>query len=354
VDQKQAESQVLLVVNMTEWMNLCNRGSIRMNKRRALRVNSQPSTREMNRVFASAPHTKLGSSVDLFVLVLDRNWTEAGKKHRVGLSDVLILDLAHVKSHHPVSQQDFGYFQSLGSKCGVDLSEAIFEDHWLKWVESETLVASCEAAIQLQKHFGVRPIDDVRRFDGYKWEEIAKLVLQPRIQIKSRPGHVETLLKQCRQIVDAVANTRDTENFYLASAVEWVIARSRKNPQTNPATKDALRVAFEKGKGVLSSGVSPDVRASLALIDATFPKAFSPEISSAVVGHVVRVIADVKNKKLNSQSVYSILEDVGRNSPAATLITFVISTLLGVEYTRRLIRTSQTVAFSEMNWDALD
>lgn len=273
--QKQSGSQVLLVVNMTEWINLCNRGSIRMNKRRALRVSAEPNTREMNRVFASAPHTKLGSSVDLFVLVLDRRWADVGKKHRVGLSDVLLLDLAHVESHHPVSKQDFGYFQSLGAKCGVDLSEAIFEDHWLKWVESETLVASCEAAIQLQRHFGVRPIDDVRRFAGYKWEEIAKLILQPRIQIKSRPGHVETLLKECRRIGDAVANTRDTENFYLASAIEWVNSRSRKNPLTNPATKDALRAALAKGKGVFSSGVSSDTRASLELIDTNFPKAFS-------------------------------------------------------------------------------
>ena len=133
--------QTLLAINSTEWLNMCARGSIRMSRRRRrpIVVASSPTDHEMDKVFVSAPFTKVGSSVDLFILKISDNWTKSKLKHRSNFSEVLLLQLSDVISHHPATQEHFEYYSDIAHKCQVQLDKAKFEHFWLIWTVKETI-----------------------------------------------------------------------------------------------------------------------------------------------------------------------------------------------------------------------
>jgi hypothetical protein len=118
--------QTLLAINSTEWLNLCARGSIRMSKRRPVPVSTSASERDMEKVFATAPFTKLSSSVDIFVLEIEEEWAKSKRGHRSFPSEILQLNLADVIKHHPAALEHFEYYNDIGSKCGVNLSPPNF------------------------------------------------------------------------------------------------------------------------------------------------------------------------------------------------------------------------------------
>lgn len=344
--------QTLLAINSTEWLNLCARGSIRMSKRRSIVVNSPASAREMEKVFAAAPFTKLGSSVDLFVLVISDDWVAAKRGHRSYPSEILQLKISDVKGHHPVALEHFEYYKSIGIKCGVHLGDPIFEKAWVYWITNETIRASSDAADELQRAFHVNPSSGSKRADKYKWDDIARLVLRPNEAIKAKPAHVETLLSNIRKIADAVSPTRDSEQFYIACAIEWTDIRLNKDPLKNRVTKDTITSALANAKELPLGTPSEQTLAALNLIAKTFPKAFTEEISPVGVAHIVRLLTDARTKKLKAETVIEILNYHGSASAISTLATFVLATSLGIELTNQLVFATSQLNLVEIKWDS--
>jgi hypothetical protein len=129
--------QTLLAVNSTEWLNLCARGAIRMSKRRPIVVSNPASEKEMEKVFVAAPFTKIGSSVDLFVLAIQDDWTKSKARHRSYPAEVLQLTLSDIQEHYPVALEHLEYYRNIGSKCDVHLATPIFEEAWVYWITNQ-------------------------------------------------------------------------------------------------------------------------------------------------------------------------------------------------------------------------
>lgn len=343
--------QTLLAVNSTEWLNLCARGSVRMSKRRPVPVSVPVSERDMERVFATAPFTKLGSSVDIFVLKIEDEWAKSKRGHRSYPSEILQLNLTDVFEHHPVALEHFEYYSDIGSKCGVNLSRPIFELAWLHWITNETIKASCDAAEHLQRTFHIQPSSEIKRPDKYKWEDIARLVLRPDEPVKAKPAHAEILISNIRRIADAVSSTRDSEQFYLACAIEWIDIKLNRDPLKNKTTKSTLIAALTNAKE-LPLGVPTDKTSSvLELLAATFPKAFTDEVSPMTIAHVVQILTESRTKKLKPETVTRIFQSIDPKSSAATLIAFCLATSLGIELTNQLIFAATQVNLIPMNWE---
>ena len=344
--------QTLLAINSTEWLNLCARGSIRISKRRPIKVANSASNREMEKVFCSAPFTKVGSSIDLFVLVIENSWQMKAQKHRSHPSEILQLNLTDVIQHQPVSLEHLEYYRNIGSKCGIQLSSPIFEQAWLHWVINETITASCDAADLLQRTFDIPLSSKTKRADRYKWNDIARLVLRPNEPVKTKPAHAETLLSNIRKIADAVAATRDSEQFYLACAIEWVEIRLRKDPLKKKAIKDTLLSALSKAKESPLRAPSEETSAALELLAETFPKAFTEEVSPLSISNVVQLLTESRTRELKTETVTRIVQSLDKTSSTATFTTFVLATSLGIELTTKLASSMNQVNLVDMNWDS--
>ena len=343
--------QTLLAINSTEWLNLCTRGSIRMSKRRAIVTSVPSSEREMEKVFASAPFTKMTSSIDLFVLEVNEEWFKSKARHRSHPSEILTLSLTDVISHHPVAREHFEYYNNIGSKCGVHLADPIFEQAWIYWITNETIRSSCDAAERLQQALYIQPSLESKRVDKYKWEDIARLVLRPGEPIKAKPSHLETLLSNLRRIADAVSSTRDTEQFYLACAIEWTDIRLNKDPLKKKATRATLVAALASAKELPLGAPSEQTVAALELLAGTFPKGFTEELTPMTIAHIVQLLTESRTKKLQPETVSRILNSLDSKSASATLLTFVLATSLGIELTNNLIFATTLVDHVPMNWD---
>lgn len=322
-----------------------------MSKRRPIIVSNPVSDREMEKVFVTAPFTKLGSSVDLFILKLTEGWGKQRRGHRSNPSEILHLSLADIVSHHPVAREHFEYYSNIGEKCGVQLAEPIFENFWLFWITNETIQASCNAADQLQRAFQIRPSSDAKRTDRYKWEDIARLVLRPSDSIKAKPAHVETLLRNVRPIADAVSATRDLEQFYIACAIEWIDSRLKKDPLKKKAQREVLLAALDNAKEKPLGEPSEQTASALQLLVDTYPKAFTDELNPMSIAHIVQLLTESRTRKLKPVTVLRIFNSIDRTSETATLISFVLATSLGIELTNQLIRVAGQDHVTEINWD---
>lgn len=345
------ERQTLLAVNSTEWLNLCARGSIRMSKRRPISVSKPASEREMEKVFASAPFTKISSSVDLFVLEIDQDWAKSKRGHRSNPSEILQLNIDDVKNHRPVAREHFEYYNGIGSKCGVFLADPIFEQAWVYWITNETIMASYEAADRLQRALHIQPSSESKRADKYKWEDIARLVLRPNESIKAKPAHLETLLSNLRRIADAVSSTRDTEQFFLACAIEWIDVRLNKDPLKKKAIRDSLLAALASAKELPLGVPSDETSAALMMLAENFPKAFTEELTPMTVAHIVQLLTESRTKKLKPETVNRIVYSLDSYSSSASVVTFVLATSLGIELTNQLILATAQVDQVPLNWD---
>jgi hypothetical protein len=341
----------LLAVNLFEWLNLCARGEIRMSKRRPISVPLNATDREMERVFAAAPFTKLTSSVDLFVLTIDPNWAKTSIKHRSFPTEILTLTLSDVISHHPVAEANFEDFSNKAKTCGVRLDHAIFEPAWMNWTISETVKSSLEAADRLQQHFDVLLSSKTKRHDKYKWEELAQLVLRPNELIRKKPAHVETLISNIRQISDAAAATSESEQFYIACAIEWIDLRLKKDPMKKKETKQLLISALENAKERPLGTPSDQTQAALQHLHEIYPKAFTEEITPMSIAKIVRLQTGSRTKNLKPHTVISEINSLTSDNSTKTLTTFLLATSLGIELTNQLIHSTSHLDVIDMNWD---
>lgn len=343
--------QTLIAINSTEWLNLCARGSIRMSKRRPVFTTIPTSDREMVKVFVSAPFTKINSSVDLFILVINNQWANESIRHRSNPSEIRTLSLADVIAHHPVAQEHFDYYNNIGYKCGVHLDAAIFEKSWLFWITQETIKSSLNAAESLQKLFNIPSFVTTKRTDRYKWESIARLVLRPNEQIKSKPAPSETLISNVQRIATAVSATRDSEQFYIACAIEWIDLRLRKDPLKKKAIKELLISALTNAKQLPFGSPSDQTTVALKHLEENYPKAFTGELTPLTISYVVLLLTDVRTKKLKPETAVRIINSLDRDSPSCTLVTFLLAASLGIELTNQLVLATSQINFVEINYE---
>lgn len=343
--------QTLLAINSTEWLNLCACGSIRMSKRRPVLVANPAADQEMEKVFWAAPYTKLNSSVDLFVLVLQDAWVADAVRHRSNSSEVLTLTIADVISHHPVAEEHFDYYANIGSKCGVRLDSAIFEKSWLFWITNETLKSSLNAADRLQKSFGFQTSARAKRQDKYKWEDLARLVLRPNEPIKVKPAHIETLISNIRRIADAVSSTRDSEQFYIACVIEWINLRLGKDPMTKKSCRQILESALAQSKELPLGSPSIQTTDALRHLVEIYPKAFTDELTPIMISHVVQLLTESRTRKLKPETAVRIIHSLERESAASKLLIFLLATSLGIELTNQLVLATSKLDFADMNWE---
>jgi hypothetical protein len=305
----------------------------------------------MERVFAAAPFTKLSSSVDLFVLEIKETWMSKPGKHPSFPSEIGILKLSDVISHHPVAQEHFDYYSNLGSGCGVTLDKAVFESDWISWVLKETYAGSLDAAEILQEAFCIPKSRDTSGICKYKWTEIAQLVLRPKDRVKPKPGHLETLLAELHHISDAVASTRETQQFYIACAIEWIEIRMGKDPFKKKSERLLLEEALAAAKSTPIGEASPETKAVLDHLVSTYPRAFTDELSPITIANIVRLLSESRSRKLHPATAAQILNSANKDSGAATLISFVLATTLGIELTNKLVLAFSQVDFVDMNWE---
>jgi hypothetical protein len=343
--------QALLAVNSTEWLNLCARGSIRMGKRRPVFVSNPPSKKELEKVFAAAPFTKLSSSVDLFILAIDQDWAKISAKHQSFPAEILTLSLSDVQTHRPISQSHYDYYSKRIASCGVFLEDAKFESDWEQWIIKETIQSSLTAASLLQRYFDLKLHTDMKRDDKYKWEDIARLSIRPKEQIKTKPGHLEALLRNQRAISDAVAATYDTEQYFIACLIEWIEVRLRKDPLKKKHLREILSSALANAK--LNPYAAPGeqtVTAMNSLLE-TYPQAFTEELTPATVIQVIRLVSDARSKDPNPESVIKTINSFERSSSSASLIAFLIATSIGIELTNLLIHASSHMEIMDIDWE---
>jgi hypothetical protein len=338
-------NQALVAVNSTEWLNLCARGSIRMGKRRPVAVSNPPSKKELEKVFAAAPFTKLSSSVDLFILAIDQDWAKTSAKHQAFPSEILTLSLSDVLTHRPISQSHYDYYSKKVASCGVFLEDAKFESDWEQWIIKETIQSSLTAASLLQHSFDLKLHTDIKRDDKYKWQDIAKLTIRPKEQIKTKPGHLEALLRNQRVISDAVAATYDTEQYFIACLIEWIEVRLRKDPMKKKPLSDILSIAL-----AFAAPGEQTVTAMNSLSE-SYPQAFTEELTPATVIQVIRMVSDARSKKLKPESVIKTINSFEKSSSSASLVAFLIATSLGIELTNQLIHASSHMEIIDIDWE---
>lgn len=347
---KLGEGQLLLAVNSAEWLNLCARDSIRMHKRRALRVSTTPTDHEMERVFALAPFTKLDSSLDLFLLVLKPDWPLSKARHWAGGADLLELHLEHVLSHHLVSAEHADYYRNIALKHQVHLGEALFEKAWRNWVISETVHASVKASNALLASIGAPNIVGRRKTDGYTWEDLARAILRPHEAIRPRPSHAELLLRSIGKIDDAAAGARDTDQHYLACAIEWVHLKTKKRPLRKKELSGPLSAALSSSKSTPFGTPSALTLEALDLLVATYPKAFTEEIRPNFIAVLIQTISDAKLGNLKLDSAVQLVRSLEPKAPSSSLACLAMATALGVERTYQLVNALRRHEPTDENW----
>ncbi len=322
-----------------------------MGKRRPVVVSNPPSKKELEKVFAAAPFTKLSSSVDLFILAIDRDWTKTSAKHQAFPSEILTLSLSDVLSHRPISQSHYDYYSKKVASCGVFLEDAKFESDWEQWIIKENIQSSLTAASLLQHSFDLKLHTDIKRDDKYKWEDIAKLTIRPKGQIKTKPGHLEALLRYQRVISDAVAATYDTEQYFIACLIEWIEVRLRKDPMKKKPLNDILSIALANAKEIPFAAPGEQTVTAMKSLLESYPQAFTEELTPATVIQVVRMVSDARSRKLNPESVIKTIHSFEKSSSSASLIAFLIATSLGIELTNQLVHASSHMEIMDIDWE---
>lgn len=344
------QGQLLLAVNSAEWLNLCARSSIRMHKRRVVEVSDAPSEKEMEKVFALAPFTKLDSSLDLFVLVLSPDLLSNKDRHWTSAADLLELSLKQVLSHHPAASEHADYYRNIAIKHEVQLGEARFENSWKMWIINETIHASVQATNDLLAGFGMPLVNGRREIDGYKWEDLARVVLRPYEAIKARPAHAELLLRSVGKIADAAAGARDTEQHYLACTIEWITLRTKKHPLRKKELRDKLLEALRVAKLTPFGTPSMPTAEALSHLVSTYPKAFTQEITPESITDLVQVVHDAKLGHLKLETAIKVVRSLEPTSPFSPLVCLAMATALGVEHTYQLVNALRRRDSSGEDW----
>ena len=333
------ETGLVVVVNSTEWRNLCARGSLRLHADRATSIGRPPDPAELDRAFASAPTTKIDSSLDLFVLEIRPDWRAGAKTHRAH-AEVAIFDIDDVVAHHLVDTEHLDYYTAEATRAGVSITGAAYESAWRRWVRAEVVDAALEAAGWLRDHFAVADDDQVS-CEGLAWDTVIRLT-RGETTDDAATSRLAQLISSAPAIDDAAAAVRGTEAYLLACCVEWIDLRLHRDALAESPIDQMCRAALSASKKVeqdLQGPLAWETRWCLAALQSIYSDAFSPELPAAVLGPLVSLLADASFRTPSPESVRSTLEYVTREHPAAAdVICVIVAAVIGPELVRQLIR----------------
>ena len=350
VDEISTSYRHLLAVNQSEWRNLIQIGDIRISKRRIVRTSYICTEKDLFRVFSFAPTTKIGSSVDLFVLELSADWTIKCLKHDAHPSEVVWLSVSDVISHHPVAKSDFEYFSTDAEKCGVQLASADFETQWRQWVESEKISISCKIADELQRLLGFEQSLTTKRIDGYKWRDVSKLVINPATKVRQKPGHLEQLLHSVNGIMHNSMGSKDFKSFQIACAVEWINIKLNRNVMKRKEVRDFLEPHIALTRDIPIEASDSSTAIALNYLKECFPRAFTDEVTPLAISSIVELIYDSKNKRIKADRILRIIRESSHGASTSSLLVSLVSSALDPAYGRQLIRSFSSVNLIDIDW----
>ena len=338
-NRKRAES-LFVAVNSTEWRNLCARGSIRLLSSRPINTAPMPDANDSHRLFAAAPVTKIDSSIDLLVLELIPNWRTVAEQHPSN-EHVCILRLEHVLRHHLVSDEHMNYYSVEASKMSIDIEGAKFEALWRDWVEAESTSAAVEAAGLLYLRFRPPSLSDNPGLTHHETFQITDYLAQISLSEASE-NHVGTILRGAAHIDDAISNVRTSESALVASCVEWIDHRLGIDVySTNPVgiiIRNSI-ASVKPNELPAIKDVSPTTDAAIGLLEASFPDAFSKELTGRTVLALTTLIAGCRFGDAKPDLFGRILFELGTLGPDSLLLASAVTAkLIGPELSRQLLR----------------
>lgn len=341
----------IVILTSTEWLNLCSRKAIRLSKHRPVRISHPPMEKEMNTAFAKAPFTKLKSSVDVLAITIAPDWASKESRHSASPQDIYWLKLKDVQSHHSIAESDREYYQNITAKSGIVLEESIYEPFWRAWVEGEQNDALLQAWIDLSQVLGLQNPSLTKREDKYKWQEVTHLCRSPKLPLKNKPAHVETLVRNLAFISDAVLGITDSQKFHLAVNIEWIEQRLGKDPLKASQTKKIVSAALEAAEGQDFLPLTDQTLDTLNHLQEKFKKAYTTELNPLVIPQLVSIYLGCKSKssQLPQKFLGALQFDKSRDS--AALLTLMTTCLLGVESAYQLIQLFSYENLMDMTWE---
>ena len=341
--------RILVAVNRTEWLNLLGQNQIRLSRRRPVAVGDRPSQKEMDRVFSLAPHTNVESSIDLFVLELKSSWESSMTNHPTGPPDVRILDRSNVTGHQVVAGEHLGYYSEVAGRYGAVLEKCEFENEWMDWAVREQLISAEACTRRLLQSINRGDAWTPKRADKYKWSDVGRVLLRPSTTVKTRPSHLDQLIKSCSEIADRTAGTRDHQTFHLAVLIVWIEIRTKKNPQKSKLHAARVKSVIEISRAEPFGPATSSTADAAAFFAESYPTAFTNELSPTTVSAIVEVIHRSRINDLSPERALQILRNPASTNEEASVLAFTIVASIGVERIGHLIRSSEF-----QNWIAPD
>lgn len=348
------ESHVAAVaITASEWRALLGYGELRLARRRVQPVSEAVSAKESNRLFSWSPTTVLGDGNDLLVLELVDEWASQARKHPAHSSELVIVPLDAVRTHHCVGASFHAYLSGEAERERIVLEHGRYDALWAQWVAEQSDTHELATAQELLNAFDLQVDLRRKRPDGYSWLDITRLAKNSKTVVKVRPKHVESLLRAVRRISTTIAGTHDSASFDIAANIEWIAARTGKDPLKKKALRDQIDSALEvASQSAWSAQGSDSATDAVKILEASHPKVYAGDVNPTAVIHVVRVVMAAKDRTLRPLdfvgSVHA-LRNISRES--AALLCVATSGALGPLISKRLINSLEMANPVDLDWE---
>jgi hypothetical protein len=340
-------------ITASEWRALLGYGELRLSRRRVQLLSDPISTKEANRLFSWAPTTVLGDGNDILVLEFVEEWASTAQKHPAHPSELVVIPLTAVKTHHCVGSPFHAYLSGEAEREQVSLEHGKYDDLWSQWVAEQSAAHELATAQELVALFGLDIDLRRKRSDGYSWLDIIRLAKNSKVSVKPRPKHIESLLKAVRGISTTISGAHDSAAFDIAANIEWIAARTGKDPLKKKALRAQMDSALEDAaQSAWSIQGSEPTADAIKTLQATYPKVYAGDVSPTSVIHVVRVVMAAKDRTLRPLDFVGSVHALRNTSPeSAALLCVAVAGALGPLISKRLIRSLQMNNPIELDWD---
>ena len=341
-------------VTSAEWRSLLGYDELRISKRRVQQVSQPITPKECRRLFSWMPTTAMGDENDTIVLELASDWLEISKKAPSHPAELILLSRSSVLSHHCVGSSSLAYLSGDAHREGIQMQMGRYQSTWAEWAAEQASTQQLAAAEHLLKSFELDVDLNKKRPDGYRWQDIISLANNSKTVIRSRPKHAESLLRSVREISNSVSGVHSTEAFNTAVNVEWVVARSRKDPLRNVMMREQVDAAITVARDLPWSATqqwNASTSEAISALETAFPKVYSDDIRPDTIAHIVRLVMAAKEHTLSPKDFVMSMHHLMKHSrQAATLLGAAVAGALGPLMTRRLARSLDMNNPMDLDW----
>ena len=343
-----------IAITSAEWRSLIGYGDLRISKRRVQQVSEPITPKESGRLFAWMPTTVLGDENDIVVLELANDWLEISTRAPSHPGELISLSRSSVLSHHCVGPSSLAYLSGDAQREGIRMQMGRYQSTWAEWAAEQISSQQLAAAEHLLKGFEFEIDLNKKRPDGYRWQDIISLAHNSKTVIRSRPKHVESLLRSVREISSSVSGVHSTEAFNIAVNVEWVAARSGKDPLRNVMMREQVDAAIAVARDLPWSATqhwNASTSEAISALETAFPKVYSDDIRPDTIAHIVRLVMAAKEHTLLPKDfVMSMHKLIEHSRQAAVLLGAAVAGALGPLMTRRLARSLDMNNPVDLDW----